>query len=89
MEPSLAGTTTGANVLSVVASVPTAKRRKENVGTKEETTEIGLPCDADEPEMARIQENRPQIQERPMYVPQDQVIERQQPQHLRTMVGCS
>ena len=47
MEPSLAGTTTGANALSVVASIPTAERGRENVGTKEETTEIGLPCDAE------------------------------------------
>jgi len=47
VEPSLAGTTTGANALSVVARFPTAERWRENVGTKEETTEIGLPCNAE------------------------------------------
>ena len=47
MEPSLAGTTTGANTLSAVASVPTAECGRENVGTKKETTQIGLPCDAE------------------------------------------
>lgn len=47
MEPSLTGTMTGADALSVVARVPIAERGMENVGTREGTTEIGLPCDAE------------------------------------------
>ena len=43
----MAGTTTGTNALSVVASIQTAERGRDNVDTKEETTEIGLPCDAE------------------------------------------